>query len=299
MSFQSNMKSLQPRRLQFQKKIKLLSGGFARPESFPNGEITVYPWDANADDWMADRVRKGDKNTVMFDMCAHLCNLNGCKIDDFITGDVNTVLLVSRALRYDSVVEYECTCPNANCGNVTREEIKIPDELGRLGEKTSDYPGFDEITLPDCKDVVRLRLLAVRDEKSIMDRDLASKALMSDRVAHIVWPITSINGGSPDTWEEVQRWYQALSPTDSESIEEQENLLYPHLNTAIPHVCDICRRKFKYSLDFNTEFFRASLLPVNGTPLAPDVQPGVERTGANTQSKGSAGPVPGVNGWVG
>src|SRR5271157_5163859 len=150
MAFQSKLKSLQPRRMQFQKRVKLLSGGYIKPDAFPNGEITVFPWDMNVDDWLAERIRKGVRDTVLFDLCAHLCDLNGCPLDSFIVGDVNTVLLVARAIRYDSVVQYEAVCPK--CQHTTTESIRVPDELGRVGEKTLEYPGFDTITLSDCGD---------------------------------------------------------------------------------------------------------------------------------------------------
>jgi hypothetical protein len=297
MAFQSKLKTLQPRRLQFQRKIKLLSGGYVKPDSFPNGEITVFPWDANVDDWLAERVRKGDRNTVLFDLCAQVCDLNGCPLDSFVIGDLNTVLLVARAIRYSSVVEYECACPN--CGRTTTETITVPDELGRVGEKTADYPGFDTIVLPECQDEVQVRPLQIKDEKLILERDSMSKQLMTDRVMHILMPIVAINGGKPDAWEEAVRWYQALPPGDAQFLEDQQNELYPHLDTDIPHKCDDCRRQFKHKLEFTSDFFRSSLKPGHRNALETDVRSGVERQGAIHQPAGSPGSTPGPDGGVG
>lgn len=297
MAFQSKLKSLQPRRLQYQKRIKLLSGGYVKPDAFPDGEINVFPWDANVDDWLAERVRKGNQNTVLFDLCAQVCDLNGCPLESFVVGDVNTVLLVARSLRYNSVVEYETTCPK--CGNAEVATIKVPEELGRVGEKDQSYQGFDTITLPDSGDEVQIRPLQVKDEAIIMSRDTASKQLMTDRVMHILMPVVAINGGNPDAWEDVVRWYNALSPRDAELLEDSENELYPHLDTAIPHQCDRCRHKFKHTLDFTAEFFRSSLKPSHGNAVAPDVRSGVERQGAIPESAGSPGPNPGTDGGVG
>jgi hypothetical protein len=140
MAFQSKMKSLAPRRQQFQTKVKLLSGGFTNPTAFPNGEITVYPWDTHIDDWLSDRVKKGNQGMVLYDLCAKLCDLNGCPLESFVIGDVNTVLLVARALRYNSVVEYEATCPA--CANKTIEEIRVPDEFGADRRKGRGLSGF-------------------------------------------------------------------------------------------------------------------------------------------------------------
>lgn len=275
MAFQSKLKSLVPRRTQFQTKIKMLSGGYAKPDAFPNGEITIYPWDTNIDDWLADRLKKGEQSMVLYDLCAKLCDLGTCPLDNFVIGDVNTVLLVARSLRYASRVEYEARCPA--CNNRELESIRVPDELGRIGEKTQDYPGFDEITLPDCQDVIRVRPLTVHDERVINQRDDVSKALMTDHIMHILIPIVSINDGKPDSWEQALQWFNAISPQDAAYLEAQENQLYPHLDTDIPHRCDKCSTEFRHTLDFSQEFFRRGLKPGKGAAMANDVRPGNEQ----------------------
>ena len=286
MPIHSKLKSLEPRRTQFQKKITLLSGGFTKPDSFPNGEITVYPWDASIDDWLAERARKGDQSNLLYQLCAQVCDLNGCPIDNFVVGDINTVLLVSRSIRYNSVIEYDSECPG--CGFVTQERIVVPDELRRVGEKGSDYAGWDEVALPDCGDVVRVRPLLVRDEKHISARDDTDKKLISDHVIHIITPIVSINDGSPDSKEEVMRWFNAISPRDATVLEAFENENYPHLDTSIPHQCDRCRKKYTHALDFSADFFRPSLKSGGGAALASEAGPGVERAGNGDQPQRSA-----------
>ncbi len=251
------MTDLAPRRQAYSQQIKLLSGGFSCRTAFPSGEITVYPWDTTVDDWLSERVKKGDRNRLLFELVGKVCNLNSCPIEKFVVGDVNTVLLVSRSIRYSNVVEYACACPH--CRAATTEKIKIPDELGRIGEKGPDYAGFDNITLPGCKDIVSIRPLLIGDEFSISDREDAAKKQVSDRVMHILKPITEINDGKPDTLDQLFTWYNALSPSDASFLEDKENEMYPHLDTAIPHVCDECDRPFKHTLDFNQDFFRSSL----------------------------------------
>ena len=297
MAFKSNLKSLQSRRTQYQERIKLVSGGYIKPDAFPGGEITVYPWDSNIDDWFTERLRKGNRDTVMFDLCEQLCDLNGCPLDSFLMGDVDTILLVARANRYGGIVEYSYVCPS--CGHQMEDNIQVPEMLETISPKAQDYPGYDEITLPDCLDVIRVRPLQIKDEKIIMERDKTSKALMTDRVMHVLMPIVTINDGKPDAWEDAVRWYNALSPLDAQCLEDKENELYPHLNTALPHQCDQCRKQFKHKLDFNTEFFRASLKPGSGTSLAPDVQSSLGLKGAGNQPQGGAGPNPGSHGKVG
>lgn len=270
--------------MQYQKRIKLLSHGFAKPDAFPNGEITVFPWDTEVDDWLFERMKKGNQHMVMYDMAAKVCDLNGCPLDNFVVGDVNTVLLVSRALRYNSVIEYEAECPY--CNFKSQESIRVPDELGRIGEKDADYTGFDEITLPDCEDVVRIRPLRVRDERNIADRDDASRAIMTDHVMRIMTGIAAINGGEPSAWEEVLRWWGAISPRDAAFLESEQKRLSPLLDSDIPHVCDRCQKKFIHTIEFGKDFFRSSLKPVPGNKVETDVRPGLEQRGAtDTQSK--------------
>jgi hypothetical protein len=288
---------MQPRRLQYQKRIKLISGGYIKPECFPGGEITVFPWDTNIDDWLNEHVRKGGRQTAMFDLCAKLCDLNGCPLDSFVMGDVTTVLLVSRALRHGGTVAYNWDCPV--CAASGREEIRLPDDLGKLGEKAPNYPGYDLIRLPECQDEVAIRPLLVGDEKRILEREPISKRLMSDTIMHILTPVQAINGGNPEVWEDLVRWYQALPPQDAQFLEDQENLLYPHLDTNIPHTCDSCRAKFKQALSINTEFFRASLKADERSRVAPALRSGLDREGAGNQPQGSAGPHPGPHDRVG
>lgn len=274
MAFQSKMQSLTPRRQKHQQQVKLLSGGYTAPQSFPDGNITVYPWDSSIDDWMEERLKQGNRHRLLYDLVGQVSNLNGCSIEKFVVGDISTVLLVSRAIRFDNLIEYEAIC--ANCGNPELSRIKVPDELGRVAEKTSGFPGYDIITLPDCQDALKIRPLLVKDEIYISERDDTSKQLASDRVMHILLPIMTVNDGKPDTWEELNTYYQALSPVDAAFLEDQENTLYPHLDTEIPHKCDICRRQFKFNLDFNADFFRSRVKSGSGTSMAKNVRPGME-----------------------
>jgi hypothetical protein len=292
MAFVSNLKSLTPRKLQYKKNIKLLSHGYTSPGSFPDGEITVYPWDTKVDDWLGERMKKGRQDTVLYDLCAQLCDLNGCSIDNFVVGDVNTVLLVSRSIRFNSIIEYQATCPA--CAHASVETIAVPDELGKIGEKDSSYPGFDEIILPESKDLVKIRPLLVRDEKHILERDATSREAISDHAAHMLYPIVSINDGRPDNLNEVSTWFDAISPKDVAFLEQQENQLYPHLDTDIPHVCDRCQTQFSHTLDFSKDFFRASLKPGKGATLQKDVRPGSEQSKPDVSIERHTGSVSGA-----
>lgn len=256
MPIKTNLKSTVPRRQAYKREIQLLSHGFSNPTAWPDGKLTVFPWDDSVDRWMVENVRKLSKQDLVYGLLRLCADLNGGNIDDFVADEINVVLLVSRALTTDGVVVYNSVCPF--CGAKKAEQIKIPDELEKVGEKPQDYPGYDDITLPDVKDVVRLRPLLVRDEKTIVGRKDSDKKVISDTELRILMRIVTIGGSKPDTLDELIVWFRALSPRDAKYLEEQGRAITPHLNTNIPHTCDEpeCGQRFNQLLTVDTEFFR-------------------------------------------
>lgn len=254
MSIKTNMKSLIPRRQAFKREITLLSHGFSNPTAWPGGKITVYPWDSEIDEYLIETARKTSRQQLVFGLLAKLCDLNGSKVDDFVADEVQTVLLVARALSMEGLVRYTSQCPF--CAKKKIEQIKVPAELERVGEKPDDYPGYDDITLPECKDAVRIRPLLVKDEKIIEDRSVEQKALISDTRLRLLLPIVTINDSKPDKIDELVAYFKALHPRDAKFIEDEEKRLSPHLNTNIPHICDDCGKEFKHLLSFDQDFFR-------------------------------------------
>lgn len=257
MPIKTNLKSLTPRRQAFKKAIVLPSHGFSSPQAWPNGQITVYPWDSTVDDFLLEASRKSSaKQNVLFDLVALLCDLNGGKLDDFVADETNIILLVSRALAQDNTILYTSVCPFCNAKE--QEKVKVPDELEKVSEKQADYPGFDVITLPDCKDVIKVRPLLIADERAILERSGAERAKISDNTLRTLMRVVTINDSKPDTLAELKEWFDALPPKDARYLEEQARELSPHLNTLIPHVCanPTCAREFKHNLTFDQDFFR-------------------------------------------
>ena len=248
------MKSLIPRRQAFKREITLLSHGFSNRTAWPGGKITVYPWDSEIDEYLIETARKTSRQQLVFGLLAKLCDLNGSKVDDFVADEVQTVLLVARALSMEGLVRYTSQCPF--CAKKKIEQIKVPAELERVGEKPDDYPGYDDITLPECKDVVRIRPLLVKDEKIIEDRSVEQKALISDTRLRLLLPIVTINDSMTNMIDELVAYFKALHPRDAKFIEDEEKRLSPHLNTNIPHMCDDCGKEFKHLLSFDQDFFR-------------------------------------------
>lgn len=256
MPIKTNLKSLTPRRQQYKKDITLLSHGYNNPTAWPDGKLTVYPWDNAIDQWLVDNMRRLNKQELVYGLVRHCCDLNGGKLDEFVADELNVVLLVSRALSSDGVVVYTSVCPF--CGAKKQERITVPDELEKVGEKTGDYVGFDEITLPVVQDKVKLRPLLVADEKAIVNREDDAKKTVPDSELRTLMRIVDINGTKPDTLDELVIWFRALHTKDSKFLADEGRRITPHLNTNIPHTCDEpeCGRKFTHPLTFDQEFFR-------------------------------------------
>jgi len=256
MPIKTNLKSLTPRRQQYKREITLLSHGYNNPTAWPDGKITIFPWDNAIDQWLIENIRKAPKQELVYGLLRHCCDLNGGNIDDFVADEINVVLLVSRALSTDGVVVYTSSCPY--CGFKKPEKIKVPEELEKVGEKTADYPGFDTITLPVVNDVVKLRPLLVRDEKLIINREDDKKKSVPDAELRTLMRVVSINESKPDTLDELVIWFRALHVKDAKFLDEKGRDLTPHLNSNIPHICDDpdCGKKFTFPVTFDQEFFR-------------------------------------------
>jgi hypothetical protein len=134
--------------------------------------------------------------------------------------------------------------------------------MEKLGEKAEGYPGWDEITLPATKDVLRIRPLLVGDEIAVSER-LPEKGLdLSETGARLLTGLLSVNGGVPESIEERVTYYRALPPEDLQFYVDQADKLTPHLNTQLKHACPnpACKRVFTHELALDEEFFRPSRL---------------------------------------
>ena len=254
MPIKTNLKDLTPRRDRFAKKVKLLSGGYSCPEAFPNGEITVFPWDYNIDSWLQEGRTGKQAETLLFDLLKKVVDLNGCPLERFVAGDVLMLLMFSRSIQNDCKIEYVSICPH--CANEELNEITLPDELRPVGVKAVDYKGYDEVTLPDIKDVLTIAPLTVGEEKSILTRTAESKKLATDTTARIVSAIKKINGEDVGSMVELLQWFNAIPPKDVKFVEDRVNEVTPHLDLDLPHKCDRCQSMYEWPLIVGPEFFR-------------------------------------------
>jgi len=256
MPIKTNLKSLTPASERFKKEIPLLSGGYSAPELFPNGTVVVHPWDTEVSAWLAsDRMLQPGR--LLYALTGRLTGFNDAQMQKFVAGEITLVLLVARAVANEQMINYVARCPL--CGEPEPCSIAVPDKLARVGEKPAGYAGWDEITLPDVKDVLRIRPLLVADELAIADRPRITGAVEpSDTGARLMASIISINGSTPDSLEELKQYYFALSPKDLQFFTSEFDRLTPHLDTRLHQECPKCKNRFVHELTFDEEFFRSS-----------------------------------------
>lgn len=254
MALKSNMTGLVSAREKFKREIVLLSHGYSCPEAFPDGLCTIYPWDTTVDEWLMARRKKGGSSVrqIFYELVAQLVKLGPCPIEKFVVGDINTVLLVSRSILHDSRVQYLATCPK--CGTTEKAMVTVPDGLEKIGEKSAAYPGFDQIVLPVCADVVKIRPLLIKDQIEITGRQDKS---ISDHLAETLTSVIDVNDTTPDSLKELTTWFMALHPRDQMFIQTSQGDLFPHLNQAIAHRCDECGKDYEFNLEIDDEFFRS------------------------------------------
>ena len=264
MPINSNVSGSTPSRERLAKQITLISGGYVDKEKFPNGgEITVYPWSPEVDEWIVDQMKSARKRkNLTWSIFPRLCDLNGLDPDLFLVGDANTVMLVSKSLSRDGVVDFNAQCPE--CGHVNTGKLKVPDQLEVIGQKDPEtYVGYDEITMPESKDIVHVKPLTIADIKWIADND----DKYPPGSIRVVMSVDAVGTdaetmGKPDNPEELIEWWRRLHPRDQAFLDDQQSKLYPHLSTSIDYECDgkDCDNKFPFTLNFDDDFFRSSRL---------------------------------------
>ena len=260
MPIKTNLKSLAPAYERYKKEVPLLSGGYSAPELFPSGTVTVFPWDTEVSAWLAsDRTLQPGR--LLYALTGRLTGFSEKQVQRFVAGEVTLVLLVARAAANEQVINYTARCPV--CGTLERCSVVVPDNLAKVGEKAKGYQGWDEITLPDANDILRIRPLLVADELAIADRPRVACAVEpSDTGARLIASIISVNGGAvndgtPTALDELKQYYFALSPKDLQFFTAQVDKLTPHLDTRLMQQCPACKHGFAHELTFDEEFFRS------------------------------------------
>lgn len=256
MAIKTNLVDLTSARERFRTAIPLLSGGFSAPHVFKEGKVVIYPWTTETSEWFVELAKKNTGLSLTRLLLAKLTGLKSEEVDLMVASEAMLVLLIARALSTQHKIVYTCSC--THCNAVQREAtIIVPDQLEKVGEKSPDYPGYDEVTLPESKDVVRVRPILIADEIAVENRSKLDQVKCSGGVARTLASIVAVGGGNPDNLDELLRYYRALSPSDVEFLERNIEDLSPRLNTRIRHSCEKCDREFDHDLGLDATFFRS------------------------------------------
>lgn len=252
MALTSKLPSLVPASERLKQTITLISSGYSLKPEIGEGQLTVYPWDGEISEWVVSSARAKDP-LFSVAIVQKLTRLPTVLMDRFVASELLLIMLVGRALTTKGGVEYRATCPH--CQTVQQlSKLKVPGELGVLGAKANDYPGFDEITLPECGDVIKLRPLLVANLREVSE---VRPATISESGANLAASIQSVNGTVAATPTELFQYYLALPPADVTYLRKKSRELSPALDTLVPHTCDSeqCRQPFHYNLGMHYDFF--------------------------------------------
>lgn len=254
MAIRTNLKDLSPAAGRFKREIILPSGGYSNPQAFPEGKITVYPWDISTSEWMTT-ANKANETAFTTGLVARITHLSLDTVKTLVSSEMPLIMMVSRALTFaDNSVPYTATCPF--CGTVqARTVLKVPDDLEKVGEKAPGYT-MDKVTLPVSQDVLGVRPITVQEEQNARGRE--KKVPESDLDAVNMAAIRTVNDTEPDNIAELARYYLALHPADIEHLIVEMANLSPGLSTRMKHKCDkpTCQKVFGYELSLMTDFFR-------------------------------------------
>lgn len=256
MPIKTNLTDLTPSANRFKQDITLPSGGFSNPTAFPAGKLTVYPWDMNTSEWMATAT-KTNELSFMTQLVARLTHLPVDTVKTMVSSELPLVTMVSRALTFaDNRVQFVAVCPH--CSTVQpKVSIQIPNALEKVGVKEANYQ-HDEVILPVSKDVVTTRPVTVSEEEAARGRSERFQKVLGNAEATALAAVRTIGGGTPDSQDELIRWYKALSPADTESLLAEISKLNPGVDSDVKIQCEhtTCGRVFTYSLNLATDFFR-------------------------------------------
>lgn len=262
MSLKSNVSTKAPTKERFAKEIDLLSLGYFNPVAFPDGKITVYPWDNSFEEFVAKRAQKGEKQEfILWELFPKVCDLKGCNPKLFPAMEALLIIMVSRAITRNSKIDLKLKCPD--CGNSWNETLTIPEQLEKIGEKKQGYPGYDVLQLPECKDFVMVSPMTIGDSYNTSKRSDALKDLFSDSVAEVLAVVKAVAivreelaDSRVDNPMEAFEWFKRLPPSDVVYLSSKINELTPQLSTTLTVECPKCETEFKSSVDLNASFFR-------------------------------------------
>ena len=182
--------------------IDLPSKGLVYPEGHPlrDGRVEMKYMTAKEEDILSSQslIKKGIVLDRLFQSLI-IGNGEGAPFDydDLVVGDKNAVMVASRVLGYGKDYDVQINVPQLD------EPYKLTVDLTQLNDKEFDVEVFEKhgnnipFELPISKNVVTLKVLNGRDEKSI-DHMLKTKRGQIERnnSTRLKYIITSVDGDS-------------------------------------------------------------------------------------------------------
>lgn len=234
-------------------QIDLPSGGKLYPEGSPlrSGKVDVKYMTAKEEDILTSTnlIQKG---TVLDKLMESLIVTPGVKPDDFLTGDINAVMVAARILAYGKEYPIEVMC--GGCGTKFTHPVDLS-TLNTISPSNVSESGEYTATLPTGV-VVTFRLLTRGDEKQIRDEVTSMKKITnidSDTTTRLKYIITSVNGNREK--KTVREFVDAMIIRDVRAFREEIRKVSPDVDFNLTIGCTVCENDIKVRMPIGANFF--------------------------------------------
>jgi predicted RNA-binding Zn-ribbon protein involved in translation (DUF1610 family) len=289
MAIKSNISDFSPSREKYKRDIDIPSGLWYAKDKFPDGKLTVFPWDMDVNNRFMKILNRVKSSSIRWqiEMMPLLADLKGLEPKNFLANETALVMMISRALVGNGKIEVEMTCPE--CGHVNKAKLDIPDNLERIGAKPAGYIGYDVIRLPSCGDYVAIRPQTLGDILACEERDTLGDSLkgvqMPQPVLQKLYCVYGVGTsaddlGRPDNITEVLKWFNSLPPSDAECYSTSFEEVQPGVSSEVNWTCDSCGHEFTHRLELNRDFFRRRVTRPETRALDEVVQPSANERGS-------------------
>jgi len=249
--------------------IDLPSKGKGYPESNPlsKGSVEIKYMTAREEDILASQnlIRKG---VVLDKLFESIVVDKDVKVDDFLIGDKNAILLATRILGYGKDYNVEVTDPS------TLELQKVNIDLSKVQTKEIDENVINtdnryNFTLPSGKKIV-FRLLTHKDEKDItaevqaLQRLQKGDTVSQDISTRLRYMIVEVEGNSDKGY--INGYVKNnLLALDSRALRTYVQSISPDLDLTFEFTSELTGEKEALDIPFGAGFFYPTEWLLNST----------------------------------
>lgn len=247
------------------KEIILPSSGYPYNGKIPGGRLLIQAFD-----WESERIlfkafeTEGSKETLRYiETIKRVSKFpEGFDPETLLEGDLQYILMECRSLSYGETYSFQSKCPY--CDYNEEVELKIPlflptnrypsDFGGTLKIKTSNDNGVEIrfITIKqdmECENAARNKIAKKMIRKEDYDAEYSN--------SRVAYHIVSVNGGKPDSIDEVRNWLTQIPISERKEIIEFINRVSPGVSFNILITCEECGKDYERMLPIGADFFRA------------------------------------------